>query len=365
VRTSRRDGRRTRRPASARAAALVLPVAALLAGCSGSSPSTLDPAGFGSRRVAGLWWYLFTVAVIVCVVITALVLLALRRRSPGVRAGSGGTRVVVIAGVALPALILTGTYAVGLNDLTALQIPKGSPAATVEVVGHTWWWEVRYPQQGFVTANEIHIPVGQTVDVRLTTADVNHSFWVPQLMPKTDLVAGRVNETWLRADRAGTFKGLCAEYCGLQHAHMDFLVVAQPPAQYQSWLASQQAPAQLTSALQRRGRAVFESASCASCHTVQGTTAQGKVGPDLTHLATRAQIAAGTVPNTPGYLAGWISNSQAVKPGNLMPPQPLSPDDLRAVVAFLEAGSSSPSPGGPTTPTPAPSVPIATAGGSS
>jgi cytochrome c oxidase subunit 2 len=334
----------------------------LLSACAQGSPSTLDPAGFGARRIAGLWWYLFTVAVIVCLIITALVLLSLRRRRGGLRAGSGGTRTVVVAGVALPAVVLTVTYAIGLNDLTALQNPGGPTAATIEVTGHTWWWQVRYPQQGFETANEIHIPVGQTVQVRLTTADVNHSFWVPQLMPKTDLVAGRINTTWLHADRIGTYKGLCAEYCGLQHAHMDFLVVAQPPGQYQAWLASQQAPVQLTTAPQLRGRAVFEDASCASCHTVAGTTANGKVGPNLTHLATRSQIAAGAAPNTAGYLAGWISNSQTIKPGNLMPPQPLSPDDLRALVAFLEAGNGQPAPGGPVTPSPVPSVPIATAG---
>jgi cytochrome c oxidase subunit 2 len=332
---SPRTGRASSRQVLA-AAASAVPATLLLAACSADSPSTLDPAGFGARRVAGLWWYLFAVATVVCVIITALVLLALRRRRPGVRVGSGGTRTVVVAGVALPAVVLTVTYGIGLNDLTALENPGGPTATTVEVVGHTWWWEVRYPQQGFVTANEIHIPVGQTVQVRLTTADVNHSFWVPQLMPKTDLIAGRINTTWLRADRAGTFKGLCAEYCGLQHAHMDFLVVAQPQADYQAWLGSQQAPAQATTALQQRGRTVFENASCASCHTVAGTTANGKVGPNLTHLATRRQIGAGTVPNTAGYLAGWISNSQTIKPGNKMPPQPLAPEDLRAVITYLE-----------------------------
>jgi cytochrome c oxidase subunit 2 len=231
-------------------------------------------------------------------------------------------------------------YLVGLRDLKALQVPQGQAAVTVDVIGHLWWWQVSYPDSHVVTANEIHVPVGQVVHLRLRTADVNHSFWVPQLMPKTDLIAGRTNDTWIKADHAGTFRGQCAEYCGAQHAHMAFLVIAQSPADYASWTTqqAQDAPAP-TTPQEARGLQVLETASCASCHTVRGTSAHGTVGPDLTHLATRSQIGAGTLPNDTGHLAGWIANSQTVKPGNKMPPQPLSPDDLRAVVAYLDSGS--------------------------
>jgi cytochrome c oxidase subunit 2 len=311
----------------------------LLGACSGSSPSTLDPAGFGARRVAGLWWLLFAVATVVCVVVIALVLLALRRRRAEPGPSTDGRRVVVVAGVLVPAVVLTAVYLVGLRDLSALDEPARTPDVTIDVTGHLWWWEVSYPDAGVVTANEIHVPVGRDVRLRLRTADVNHSFWVPQLTVKTDLVAGRVNTTWLRAERAGRFRGQCAEYCGAQHAHMALVVVAEPEAAFRSWAAqqAQDAPAPTTAA-EQRGLEVLESASCASCHTVRGTTARGTVGPDLTHLATRSEIGAGTLPNDPGHLAGWIADAQSAKPGNRMPPQPLAPEDLRALVAYLDAG---------------------------
>ncbi len=311
---------------------------ATLSACSGSSPSALDPAGFGARRVAGLWWFLFAVAAVVCVVVIVALLLALRRRGAPPGPSHDGHRVVVVAGVLVPALILTTVYLVGLRDMRDLSVPDTAPAVTVDVVGHTWWWQVSYPGEGVVTANEIHVPVGQDVLLRLRTADVNHSFWVPQLTVKTDLVAGRLNRTWLRAERAGRFRGQCAEFCGLQHAHMAFVVVAEPERDFRSWLSQQarDVPA-ATTALAQRGRDVFESASCASCHTVRGTTAHGTVGPDLTHVSTRSEIGAGTLPNDPGHLAGWIADAQTAKPGNLMPPQPLSPEDLRALVAFLDS----------------------------
>jgi cytochrome c oxidase subunit 2 len=330
-----------RRGRTGTGAAVLVAVSLLLTGCAGQSPSALDAAGSGAKTVEGLTWLLFAVGAAVCVLITAGVLWAVwRRRRPDVQIRRGGRTAVVVAGVALPAVVLTVVYGIGLGDMRALQQPGTPAAVTVDVIGHIWWWEVRYPDEGVVTANEIHVPTGEVVHVRLTTADVNHSFWVPQLMPKTDLVAGRVNDTWIKAERDGTFPGRCAEYCGLQHAHMGFQVVAQPAADFERWVDEQEAPVQpSTDPLAQRGRQVFESASCASCHTVRGTTAHGDVGPDLTHVASRSTLGAGTIPNTKGYLAGWISNSQTIKPGNKMPPQPLSPQDLRALVAFLDGGS--------------------------
>jgi cytochrome c oxidase subunit 2 len=188
-----------------------------------------------------------------------------------------------------------------------------------------------------VTANEIHVPAGRPVRLRLSSADVIHSFWVPQLMPKTDLIPGQVNETWLTANRPGIYRGQCAEYCGLQHALMAFLVVADGPAAFDRWVALQRAPAaEPAGTLATRGRQVLERTSCATCHTVRGTSARGTAGPDLTHLASRQQLGAGAVPNTPGHLGGWIANSQTIKPGNLMPPQPLTSEELQALIAYLE-----------------------------
>jgi cytochrome c oxidase subunit 2 len=176
------------------------------------------------------------------------------------------------------------------------------------------------------------------VRLRLSSVDVVHSFWVPQLAPKTDLIPGQVNETWLTANRPGTYRGQCAEYCGLQHAQMAILVVAEPPDAFDRWVALQRGPAAVPAGtLATRGRQVLERTSCAACHTVRGTSARGTVGPDLTHVASRQQLGAGAAPNTPGHLGGWIANSQTVKPGNLMPPQPLTPEQLQALIAYLES----------------------------
>jgi cytochrome c oxidase subunit 2 len=309
-----------------------------LAGCGGGSPSTLDSQGPGASRVESLWWLMFWISVAVFVVVTALLLWAVaRRRQADTRVLEGGDRLVVIGGVIVPTLVLTGVYLVGLRDLAALSAPPSEADVTVEVVGHDWWWEVRYPEYGFTTANEIHVPAGRPVRLRLSSADVVHSFWVPQLMPKTDLIPGQTNETWLVADRPGTYRGQCAEYCGLQHALMAILVVAEEPGAFDGWVALQRQPAaEPVGTMATRGRQVLESTSCAACHTVRGTSASGTAGPDLTHFASRRQLGAGAAPNTPGHLGGWIANSQTIKPGNLMPPQPLTPDQLQALIAYLD-----------------------------
>ncbi|MEV4477364.1 cytochrome c oxidase subunit II [Nonomuraea sp. NPDC049504] len=303
----------------------------LTASCSGGAPSALSPGGPGAERVAGLWWQLFTIATVVCVVVTVLVVWAIARRRDATARAASGRRFVVVCGLLIPAAILTFTYLTGLDAMRAFEDPRDPKALTVEVTGHQWWWEVRYPASHFTTANEIHVPVGRTVHVRLRTADVNHSFWVPQLTVKTDLVAGRVNDLWFTANRAGLFRGQCAEYCGTQHGRMALHIVAEPDAAFRAWLARQSRP--VTAASQ--GRQVFEAASCASCHTVAGTSAQGQQGPDLTHVGGRRFLGAGTLHNTPANLAAWIANAQVYKPGNRMPPQPLTPQQLRAVTAYL------------------------------
>ena len=333
-------GRPSVRESGGRRLLLCIGVGLVVAACSGPSPSALDPQGPGATRVARLWWLLFWISAAVFTVVSLLVVAALARRRGSrdilVRRG-GGESLIVIGGVLIPAVVLTAVYVVGLRDLRAFTVPARTDL-TVEVTGHDWWWEVRYPDHGVVSANEIHLPVGRPVRLVLTSRDVIHSFWVPQLTVKTDLIPGHTNTTWIQASKPGTYRGQCAEYCGLQHAKMAILVVADPPDAFAHWLATEQQPAAAAAdPLAARGRLALERNSCAACHTVRGTTAGGTLGPDLTHFGGRRTIGAGTLPNTRGNLGGWIVNSQTVKPGNRMPPQPLTPDELQALLAYLES----------------------------
>ena len=208
---------------------------------------------------------------------------------------------------------------------------------TVEVVGRQWFWEFRYPGTDAVTANELHIPTRTRVNVVVHTADVIHSFWVPRLNRKIDTIPGKTNRILLYADRPGSYRGQCAEFCGLQHAHMAFRVYAEPRAQFDRWLQNEASPAsEPTRAEAARGRDAFMSEACASCHAIRGTEAQGEVGPDLTHVGSRQTLAALTIPNTPAGLTTWIANPQAVKPGNKMPGLRLSADEAKAIVTYLE-----------------------------
>ncbi|MFY1671470.1 cytochrome c oxidase subunit II [Plantactinospora sp. WMMB334] len=316
------------------AAVVLLP---LVSACAGSAPSTLDPAGTGARRLEGFWWLLFWISVAVFVEVMALLAWALVFRSRAGRVNrSDPIRFVVVAGAGLPFVVLVAVYGIGLRDLAALGPPDEPPAVTVDVTGHKWWWEVRYAGVDGATANEIHIPVGEAVRIRLRTVDVLHSFWVPQLMPKTDLIAGEVRETWLRAERPGEYRGQCAEYCGLQHAHMAFLVVARPRADFDAWLGRLSTPAPAPEGeAEQRGQQAFLQSSCVACHTVRGTPAGGTVGPDLTTIGSRWSLGAGAAPNDGGHLGGWIVNSQTIKPGNAMPPQPVDAAALPDLIAYL------------------------------
>jgi cytochrome c oxidase subunit 2 len=199
---------------------------------------------------------------------------------------------------------------------------------------------VRYdsnePSRVFTTANEIHIPTGQPVRLDLASTDVIHSFWVPELSGKTDVIPGQRNETWIEADRPGTYRGQCAEYCGLQHAHMALSVVAELPAQFDAWWAAQLQGAPAPQSQTAEAAQTDFVVHCGICHTVRGTSAGGRLGPDLSHLMSRRTIAAGTLPNTPGYLSGWIADPQHVKPGNLMPILDLSGTQLSAIRDYLE-----------------------------
>lgn len=287
-----------------------------------------------------LWWIMFAVGGLVYLVVMGYLLLGLFRRRPAdfdETQQPEGTRAVVWGGAVIPAFILVGIFGVTVFTMGALDEPAAAEELTIEVTGHQWWWDVRYPELGFRTANEIHIPVGQPVALKLLSDDVIHSFWVPELHGKLDMIPGQVTEFWLEASEPGTYLGECAEFCGVQHAKMQFLVIAEEEEAFLQWVAQQQQPArEPAEELAIEGQQIFLDSTCINCHAVEGANATGDLGPDLTHLASRRTLAAGTVPNTRGNLAGWIVAPQSIKPGSLMPPTELSGSQLQALLAYLE-----------------------------
>ena len=310
----------------------------------------LDPAGPQAAALYHLW----NVMLVACAVVFALTMVALvialwrapratekttpeldpppkkesaLRRSVGY--GIAGSSVLLFA------LLLASFFA----DRTLSALPLEG-AIHIDLVGHQFWWEARYephdPALTFSTANELHVPVGRPVLVRLRASDVIHSFWVPSLAGKKDLIPGRESIIAFRADQPGVFRGQCAEFCGYQHAHMALFVVADTPADYDHWLAAQRQPAPApVTAQQRRGLELVERTSCALCHAIEGTRAQGRRAPDLTHLASRAWLGAGTLPNTPEARAEWIAHPQKYKPGVNMPALDAAPEDRAAISAYL------------------------------
>ncbi len=378
-----------------------LVAAAVLAGCDGPQ-SMLDPAGPGAAAIAEMWWVLLAICTIVFILVMVALGMALirsgRAGEAGTAAGAAGAaepdgraaerrRVVrvLIAGAAVPAVILVGIFGYTMVVLDRLTPSDPRGELTVIVTGHQYWWDVRYvlPATGdtVVTANEIRIPVGTRVALELRSADVIHSLWVPRLHGKTDLIPGRTNEAWLMADEPGVYRGQCAEYCGQQHTWMALYVVAEPEPEFHAWLSRQRRPAPVPApppdpvdiamdhqgpevpdsvreaglarnARIRRGRDVFFDPvnRCANCHVIRGENDGGRraagiapgappgrtaEGPDLTHVASRLSIAGGLLPTNRGNMAGWIANPQVLKPGNLMPRVPLEPDDLNALLDYL------------------------------
>lgn len=312
-----------------------------------------DPAGPQAGRIDALWrLFLYLLSAIFVIVMIVLAVAAFRRR----REQASDNAVIqiqpdrekrisrtVTGSVVLTTVILFGLLVSSFLVGRAIYFtPDKKNLMTIEVNAHQWWWDVRYsnpvPSQMVTTANEIHIPVGQPITFRLSSMDVIHSFWVPNLHGKTDMVPGRTVETWLQADRPGIYRGQCAEFCGHQHAHMALLIIAEPPEQFQAWYQAQlqSAPAPTTLS-QIQGQQIFLSRPCMMCHRIQGTDAGGELGPDLTHVASRQTIAAGTLPNTREHLSRWILNSQDIKPGNRMPPVPLSNDELNALLDYVQS----------------------------
>jgi cytochrome c oxidase subunit II len=318
----------------------------VLAGCGGFQ-NTLNPHSHAASDITNLFWVMMAVAFGGLALVTGLLVFAWVRR--GRRGIAGDTAdphpgekpawfVVVGMGVVFPLMVIVALFIV--SDWAIVKVTQApaasSTAMTVKAIGHQWYWAFRYPGTKAVTADEMHIPVDTRVNLVATTADVIHSFWVPELNRKIDTIPGQENRILLYANAAGVYRGQCAEYCGLQHAHMGMVVFAQPKAEFRKWLRQQaESAAAPQSALERRGEQVFLNGPCSSCHAIRGTSARGYLGPDLTHLASRTMLAGLAIPNTPDYLGRWITDSQHFKPGNLMPDIQLSRAQVRALVAYL------------------------------
>jgi cytochrome c oxidase subunit 2 len=347
------SSRRPRTPGAGAARLLLLvgggAAQALLASQSAAAPaldpdagrasisSVLAPAATDAASIAQIGWVLFGGGTLIFLFVMALLWRALRGPGRPVRPMAW----IVGGGLVFPVVVLSALL--GWSTLRSAQFARATPAdaLVVSVTGRMWWWEIRYrdPASGaeIVTANELHLPLGRSVHLGLSTGDVIHSFWVPQLGGKVDMLPGRVNRLLITATAPGTYRGQCAEYCGEQHARMALHVVAQPAAEFEAWLAGQARAAQEPAEpLARRGREAFVEQRCAACHTVRGHTAPARLGPDLTHVGSRLHLGAGVLPNHPGTLMAWISNVQELKPGARMPSfGHVDPPTLQALAAYL------------------------------
>ena len=326
----------------------------MLSGCSGRQ-NALDPTGIQAGRIDHLWWFYFwtTLAVYLLVLLFLFIAIFKVSRKPYIPSGErqrivtgekGDKRLTVAVGVAT-GITLALLFVLFLADLftgKSIHSLHSPDALTIKINGHRWWWEATYetliPSKMVTTAYEIHIPVGKPIQFKLESHNVIHSFWVPNLHGKKDLIPGHPTTIWIRADKPGTYKGQCAEFCGHQHAHMRFLVVAEPQDEFDKWMAHQNANAHIPDTQsQIDGKKYFMQGTCIMCHSIQGTMANGRVGPDLTHVASRQMLASGRVPNNRGYLSGWILDPQHLKPGVQMPQQNLSPNELNALVDYLQS----------------------------
>ena len=311
------------------------------------APSVFDPAS----PTAGALWNLFLMVLAITGVIFLLVggftvYSVIRFRSrPGDEQQEApqiyGSNRLELAWTILPLLIVFVIFLVVTRTVVSMRSePSPSGSLLVRVIGHQWWWTFDYPRYHFPTANEMHVPVStgaepQSVFLQLESADVVHSFWVPQLAGKTDLIPGRVNTMSFVPTKVGVYHGQCSAYCGMEHAMMLILVIVESPEDFQRWCADQAKPA-VEDPAQAEGAHLFFSKTCFNCHQIRGTLAHGNVGPDLTHLMSRQTIGAGAAANTPDNLTAWVSNPQAIKPGCRMPDLKLKPRDVEAIVSYLE-----------------------------
>lgn len=301
---------------------------------------SLDPQGPAAEAIADLWWLMFVLGTAVFVLFLGLLIRGLTRRAPEPSEGEPRRQHLVgrwigVGGVALPTVVIVVVFAATLVALR--ELPRDAPdgALEIEVVGHQFWYEIRYPESGLVTANELHLPTGRPIALELRSRDVIHSFWVPALGGKMDMLPERINTLVLEADQPGEHWSRCAEFCGLQHANMQLLVVVESPSEFEDWMSRQQAIAEPQGDLALQGRELFVSADCVACHALRGQGAAGTDGPDLTTLPQRRTLGAMSMENTPENLISWITDPDSVKPGVDMPATALSQDELDALLAYL------------------------------
>ena len=326
--------------------ALALALFANIASAANIDQSALAPIGAQAQYIHTLWNGTLGISALVWVAIIAALVAAVVRSMPrssrraSVPTDDRKVKHAVYAAVAVSTvLLIVLVLASFVTDRAIAKLPAENPLH-IHVVGHQWWWEATYedldPAKRFTTANELHIPTGRTIELSLDADDVIHSLWVPRLNGKKDLIPSRTSSLSWRTDTPGVYRGQCAEFCGYQHAHMALVVVAEDPSAFDAWMKAQKQPASTPSESQAlRGRDVFVHGTCAMCHTIEGTDAQAKHAPDLTHIASRKMLAAGTLENTPAMRAAWIADPQSFKPGANMPASNLSSDDLNAVLAYL------------------------------
>jgi len=306
------------------------------------TPSIFAPASTPAHAIFQLSLFVLSITGGIFVVVAGLLAWALIRYRA--RAGDEnsepaqiyGSTQVELAWTVIPILIVVVLFLTTARIIFAIQdAPAPKDALDVTVIGHQYWWEFRYPKLGIVTANELHVPVTTPTYLHLLSADVDHSFWVPQLAGKTDLIPNHPNETWIEPEHTGLYLGQCAQFCGLEHAKMLLRVYVETPEQFQAWVKDQQQPAEQDPAV-AAGRHIFETEACTNCHRIAGTSAAGTFGPDLTHLASRATIASGAAMNTPQNLRDWIQDPDRFKPGVLMPAMQLNEGDIDELVAYLD-----------------------------
>lgn len=308
-------------------------------------PSALDPAGPNSAAIASLFNVVLVIATVVFVVVEGLILISAFRFRRRAKDASEPTQVhgntkAEIAWTILPALIVVTLFVMALQTQQTLGARPAAAAEqmTVKVIGHQFWWEYQYPEMGITTATDLVIPTGKVVNLELSSVDVIHSFWVPQLNGKTDAFPNHVNTTWIQANTPGIYYGQCAELCGASHANMRVVVNAKTPEEFDRWVKEQQAPAaDPTDALAQQGQLVFAAGACIGCHAIEGTAANGKIGPNLTHVGSRTSIAGGMLTNTEGNLRRWLANPPAVKPGSIMPNLNLTKTEIDALTAYLQS----------------------------
>lgn len=309
----------------------------------------LTPGGPAGASLATLGWFVLILSLAVLVVMWFIIGLVLTRPRGSFTEhapadAGGGQKWIYIGGFAFPAAVLAAMYIAGLSSMSQFPLDGGmNMPAEIKLVGHQWWWEVQYLDgplnDHFTTANEIHIPAGRAVDIDLTSEDVIHSFWVPSLHGKVDLIPGQMNRIRIQASQPGNYRGQCAEYCGAEHARMILLVVADAPDKFNQWLAHERQPALAPlKPEQAEGQKVFMSAACSVCHMIDGTLAAGTVGPNLTHIGSRQKIASNLLDNNTANLSAWVTHARSLKPAVVMPNMTeFTGDQLHQLIAYLQS----------------------------